>query len=225
MGSARASRMLLSRSVFSPSMTMLTSRPVCLAVSRTTRGRRRNICSTGTMRIFITARCSLLRICDWKSSTSAVLARSGRVAEAAIHLGEQLLHHALGDDELAHQIEDHVDALGLDADDVFGGGGGGARRGPWELLRLPATRLRGASLVLLALRDRGESLLGGEAAVGVGAAAARSSADAAGHAFRCSGLGSACSDRLRINAWRPRSEFCSCAPPSRVRDGWQGPPR
>ena len=130
MGSARASRMLLSRSVFSPSMTMLTSRPICLAVSRTTRGRRRNICSTGTMRIFITERCSLLRICDWKSRTSEVRARRRTVAEAAIHLGQQLLHHALGDDELADQVEDHVDALGLDADHIFGGRGEGARRGP-----------------------------------------------------------------------------------------------
>ena len=47
----------------------------------------------------------------------------GGVAQAAVHLGQQLLHHALGDDELADQVEDHVDALGLDADDILGGSG------------------------------------------------------------------------------------------------------
>ena len=76
------------------------------------------------------------------------------VREAAIHLREKFLHHAFGDDEFAHQIEHHVDALGLDPDDVFGGGGKAFFADLGTLLRL-THGLRGASLVLLPLRDVG----------------------------------------------------------------------
>ena len=80
------------------------------------------------------------------------------VGEAAIHLRAKFLHHAFGDDEFAHQIEHHVDAFGLDADDVFGGGGKTFFAELGTVLCL-THGLRGASLVLLPLRDAMRRLL------------------------------------------------------------------
>ena len=70
-GSAIASRMRLSRSVSTPLTISSMSFPHWRATSRTTRGKRRKSCSTGTMRIFITERCRSFSTRDWKAMTSA----------------------------------------------------------------------------------------------------------------------------------------------------------
>ena len=70
-GSAIASRMLLSRSVCPPRTINSTSFPHCRATSRTTRGKRRNNCSTGTMRIFMTECCRSFRTRPWNAMASA----------------------------------------------------------------------------------------------------------------------------------------------------------
>src|SRR5581483_11138323 len=79
-GSAMASRMLLSRSVSCPLTTNSTSLPHCLPTSRTTRGKRRNSCSTGTIRIFITDRCRSFNTRDWKPIASEKRLRRGSLA-------------------------------------------------------------------------------------------------------------------------------------------------
>ena len=83
-GSVIASSRLLSRSVSCPLSTSSASLPQSLATSRTRRGKRRNSCSTGTIRTFITERCRSFKTRAWKAMASAKRPRETSLGECFV---------------------------------------------------------------------------------------------------------------------------------------------
>ena len=112
-GSPSASTTVRSSSVSWPTSSSSTCLPSLVERSRTSRGKRRKTASTGIMRTCMTIAC---RACEQRVRSCMACERPGHLG-----LGGEDLDLGALDDELAHEVHELVQALGVDAD-----GGGGA---------------------------------------------------------------------------------------------------